>query len=112
MRVRLADPTLLRGLADFLESAGYIPLAKTSETIEFVPPAAPALALAQADFRVYLAAWALWIRGSTLRWARISVPTCPVEAANARGQRRHSAAVDDRLVVQPERRDSFSELGA
>jgi hypothetical protein len=40
VQVRLADPTLLRSLADFLERAGYTPLPKTSETIDFVPPAA------------------------------------------------------------------------
>jgi hypothetical protein len=57
VQVRLADPTLLRSLADFLERAGYTPLPKTSETIDFVPPAALSKALAQADFRVHLAAW-------------------------------------------------------
>jgi len=57
VQVRLADPTLLRSLADFLERAGYTPLAKTSETIDFVPPAALSMALARADFRVHLAAW-------------------------------------------------------
>jgi hypothetical protein len=57
VQVRLADPTLLRSLADFLEGAGYIPLPKTTDTIDFVPPAALSNELAQADFRVHLAAW-------------------------------------------------------
>jgi hypothetical protein len=114
VQVRLADLTCCAAWRTFLERAGYTPLPKTSETIDFITPAALSIELAQADFRVHLAAWAAPASGG--RPPRARALTCPRWSRRSRETHEHNyvarADVDDRLVRQPERRDVLSELGA